>query len=185
MPTRGRAPARLGLARAGKALERDTPEKSRLRGAGNPAPPAGSSTSTTRSGGRGETSRSSTGCSTSRACSRRPGARSRTTSTTGTSRDTRCSHARCGCATSARTRSTNYYLGNTPAVCRASYIDPRVFDRYLSGWTIGGNDLEARGSRRHHTPVDTACGREGSAGPDNRAALSGPREGGRRLARRP
>jgi DNA topoisomerase I len=29
------------------------------------------------------------------------------------------------------------YLGNTPAVCRASYIDPRVFDRYHSGWTIG------------------------------------------------
>jgi DNA topoisomerase I len=28
------------------------------------------------------------------------------------------------------------YLGNTPAVARASYIDPRVFDRYLSGWTI-------------------------------------------------
>ena len=22
------------------------------------------------------------------------------------------------------------YLGNTPAVCRASYIDPRVFDRF-------------------------------------------------------
>jgi DNA topoisomerase I len=29
-------------------------------------------------------------------------------------------------------------LGNTPAVARKSYIDPRVFDRYLSGWTIGG-----------------------------------------------
>ncbi len=28
------------------------------------------------------------------------------------------------------------YLGNTPAVCRASYIDPRVIDRYRSGWTI-------------------------------------------------
>jgi DNA topoisomerase-1 len=28
------------------------------------------------------------------------------------------------------------YLGNTPAVCRASYIDPRVFDAYQSGWTI-------------------------------------------------
>ncbi|HUA07015.1 MAG TPA: DNA topoisomerase IB [Solirubrobacteraceae bacterium] len=27
-------------------------------------------------------------------------------------------------------------LGNTPAVARRSYIDPRVFDRYLSGWTI-------------------------------------------------
>jgi DNA topoisomerase IB len=30
------------------------------------------------------------------------------------------------------------YLGNTPAVCRASYIDPRVFDRYRDGLTIGG-----------------------------------------------
>jgi DNA topoisomerase IB len=29
-------------------------------------------------------------------------------------------------------------LGNTPAVARRSYIDPRLFDRYLSGWTIGG-----------------------------------------------
>jgi DNA topoisomerase IB len=42
------------------------------------------------------------------------------------------------------------YLGNTPAVCRASYIDPRVIDRYLAGTTIadaldevrGGPDLE-------------------------------------------
>jgi DNA topoisomerase-1 len=31
-----------------------------------------------------------------------------------------------------------YYLGNTPAVCRTSYIDPRVFDRYRDGLTIGG-----------------------------------------------
>ncbi|HEY6778003.1 MAG TPA: hypothetical protein VI122_15965 [Thermoleophilaceae bacterium] len=30
------------------------------------------------------------------------------------------------------------YLGNTPAVCRASYIDPRVFDRFEGGLTIGG-----------------------------------------------
>ena len=29
-----------------------------------------------------------------------------------------------------------HYLGNTPAVCRASYIDPRVFDRYRDGKTI-------------------------------------------------
>jgi DNA topoisomerase-1 len=43
----------------------------------------------------------------------------------------------------ARTREINAavkavaaYLGNTPAVCRASYIDPRVIDRYQSGWTI-------------------------------------------------
>jgi DNA topoisomerase IB len=31
-----------------------------------------------------------------------------------------------------------HYLGNTPAVCRASYIDPRIFDRYDDGLTIGG-----------------------------------------------
>ena len=35
-------------------------------------------------------------------------------------------------------KETSYYLGNTPAVCRASYIDPRVFDRYQDGLTIGG-----------------------------------------------
>jgi DNA topoisomerase IB len=33
-------------------------------------------------------------------------------------------------------RQVAAYLGNTPAVARASYIDPRVFDRYRSGWTI-------------------------------------------------
>lgn len=29
-----------------------------------------------------------------------------------------------------------HYLGNTPAVCRASYIDPRVFDAYRGGLII-------------------------------------------------
>ena len=29
-----------------------------------------------------------------------------------------------------------HYLGNTPAVCRASYIDPRVFDAYDARLTI-------------------------------------------------
>ena len=28
------------------------------------------------------------------------------------------------------------YLGNTPAVCRASYVDPRVIDRFRDGQTI-------------------------------------------------
>ena len=35
-------------------------------------------------------------------------------------------------------------LGNTPAVCRASYIDPRIIDRFLNGETIDlprGRDL--------------------------------------------
>jgi len=31
-----------------------------------------------------------------------------------------------------------HYLGNTPAVARASYIDPRTFDRYRDGITIAG-----------------------------------------------
>jgi DNA topoisomerase IB len=29
-----------------------------------------------------------------------------------------------------------HYLGNTPAVCRKSYVDPRVVDRYRAGVTI-------------------------------------------------
>jgi DNA topoisomerase IB len=35
-------------------------------------------------------------------------------------------------------RAVATLLGNTPAVARRSYIDPRVFDRYQSGWTIAG-----------------------------------------------
>ncbi len=38
-------------------------------------------------------------------------------------------------------------LGNTPAVARRAYIDPRVFDRYQSGWTIGG-ELDRLGTLR-------------------------------------
>jgi DNA topoisomerase I len=33
-------------------------------------------------------------------------------------------------------RETAAYLNNTPAVCRSSYIDPRVFDRFDAGDTI-------------------------------------------------
>ena len=36
------------------------------------------------------------------------------------------------------TKQVAHYLGNTPAVCRASYIDPRIFDRFDGGLTIGG-----------------------------------------------
>ena len=41
------------------------------------------------------------------------------------------------------TRAVAELLGNTPAVARRAYIDPRVFDRYLSGWTITGVLAEA------------------------------------------
>jgi DNA topoisomerase IB len=38
-----------------------------------------------------------------------------------------------------------HYLGNTPAVCRASYIDPRIIDLYNDGITIH-SDLGALGA---------------------------------------
>jgi DNA topoisomerase IB len=41
-------------------------------------------------------------------------------------------------ATDRAVREVSALLGNTPAVARRSYIDPRVFDRYQSGWTIAG-----------------------------------------------
>jgi DNA topoisomerase I len=31
-----------------------------------------------------------------------------------------------------------HYLGNTPAVVRSSYVDPRLVDRYLHGETVLG-----------------------------------------------
>ncbi len=39
-------------------------------------------------------------------------------------------------AISAAAKEVSHYLGNTPAVCRASYIDPRIIDRYEAGLTI-------------------------------------------------
>jgi DNA topoisomerase I len=55
------------------------------------------------------------------------------------------------------------YLGNTPAVCRASYVDPRVIDRYHAGVTIaetleetpsqGPNLADARVRERIETAV--------------------------------
>ena len=43
-------------------------------------------------------------------------------------------------------------LGNTPAVCRRSYIDPRVFDRYRDGETIDlGRRVAAEGSMSERT----------------------------------
>jgi DNA topoisomerase-1 len=39
-------------------------------------------------------------------------------------------------AISRAVKEVAHYLGNTPSVARASYIDPRVFDRYRDGETI-------------------------------------------------
>jgi DNA topoisomerase I len=51
------------------------------------------------------------------------------------------------------------YLGNTPTVARTSYIDPRIFDRFDAGYTIGGA-LEQIGADGDiaalHGPVEEA-----------------------------
>jgi DNA topoisomerase-1 len=48
-------------------------------------------------------------------------------------RDTQTSRRR---AVTRVIKEVAHHLGNTPAVARASYIDPRVIDRYLDGVTI-------------------------------------------------
>jgi DNA topoisomerase-1 len=45
-------------------------------------------------------------------------------------------------AVAAVVRTAAELLGNTPAVARASYIDPRVIDHYLDGVTISGLQKE-------------------------------------------
>jgi DNA topoisomerase IB len=44
---------------------------------------------------------------------------------------------------SAAVKDVAAELGNTPAVARASYIDPRLLDRYEEGVTITGRLAEA------------------------------------------
>ena len=52
-----------------------------------------------------------------------------------------------------------HYLGNTSAVARASYIDPRIFDRFDAGLTIGGvlpEVADASDMDSLHGPVEEA-----------------------------
>ena len=46
-----------------------------------------------------------------------------------------------------------YYLGNTPAVARASYLDPRVFDRFADGETIDARLVAAGGDGDEATAI--------------------------------
>ena len=46
-----------------------------------------------------------------------------------------------------------HYLGNTPAVCRASYIAPRVFDAYRAGLVIGKPLQEALDANDGELPI--------------------------------
>jgi DNA topoisomerase-1 len=48
-------------------------------------------------------------------------------------------------------------LGNTPAICRKSYVHPMIFTRYLkNGATIEVPRRRSRGSVAHHSPEETA-----------------------------
>ena len=88
------------------------------------------------------------------------------------------------------TTEVSEVLGNTPAVARGSYIDPRVFDRFLSGWTIAGScDASRNGvsSRRSVEPLSSlpssTCSRGSQRGhdptPDRSRNLASPLEGDR------
>jgi DNA topoisomerase IB len=73
-----------------------------------------------------------------------------------------------------------HYLGNTPAVCRSSYIDPRVIDRYNDGVTIVG--------KLHQLGADARFGELATQGAIEAAVLDLLREpaaGGRRTTLRP
>jgi DNA topoisomerase I len=56
-------------------------------------------------------------------------------------------------AVSRAIKEVAHYLGNTPAVCRASYIDPRVFDAYRGGLVIGRPLQEAADGEEGELPI--------------------------------
>ncbi|HZG93532.1 MAG TPA: DNA topoisomerase IB [Mycobacteriales bacterium] len=60
-------------------------------------------------------------------------------------------------------QEVSHYLGNTPAVCRASYIDPRVIDLYEAGDTITWDQTEIG--------ADVAFGQVATQGQIERAVL--------------
>ena len=63
-------------------------------------------------------------------------------------------------AVTAAVREVAEYLGNTPAVCRSSYIYPRIIDDYLAGVTIApvleGLQAEKLGEWEFREAVDAA-----------------------------
>lgn len=52
-----------------------------------------------------------------------------------------------------------HHLGNTPAISRSSYIDPRVFDRFRSGWIVDVDpvgDIDEVGQPAFHGAIEEA-----------------------------
>ena len=77
-------------------------------------------------------------------------------------------------------KEVSHYLGNTPAVCRASYIDPRVFDAYEGGLIIGpavqkaaeegGGEMAIHQPQLERAVVDLIDEREAAPGVEKIAA---------------
>ncbi len=74
-----------------------------------------------------------------------------------------------------------HYLGNTPAVCRASYIDPRVFDCYRGGMTISPT-VETLSDESVERAVLTMLAGESQPSARPRARASAGARRGRRAA---
>ena len=83
-------------------------------------------------------------------------------------------------AISRAVKEVAHYLGNTPAVCRASYIDPRVFDAYEGGLIIGpavqkaaeegGGEMAIHQPQLERAVVDLIDEREAAPGVEKIAA---------------
>jgi DNA topoisomerase I len=59
-------------------------------------------------------------------------------------------------AINAAIKEVAFYLGNTPAVCKASYIDPRIIERYEENLTIAPALAELAEPGEDETPSDVA-----------------------------
>ncbi len=57
-------------------------------------------------------------------------------------------------AVAAVVRQAAELLGNTPAVCRANYIDPRVIDHFLDGRTISSLQDQVERKLEHGYSAD-------------------------------
>ena len=68
-------------------------------------------------------------------------------------------------------KEVSEYLGNTPAVCRASYIDPRVIERYERGDTIV-DALDQLGETETETETHTQTGALATQGAIEEAVLN-------------
>ena len=78
-------------------------------------------------------------------------------------------------AVSAAIKEVAEQLGNTPAVCRTSYVDPRVVDRFTEGVTIRLPRRASLGSVQPATEAQVLDLLQGSRRPRPRPRPSRPR----------